>query len=239
MLKILGRTYIFTIKALISSRYIRKKGKGLKINILSRTALLIVLVLVMSCTTTTTIKSGDIIFRGATQSDLSEAINEVTQTEKATNYTHMGICSVENDTVFVYHSDLSKGVVKEPLQLFLKPDDTTTYTADVYRIKDSTKPQIENAISKANKLLGEPYNFTYILEDKGYYCSEYIYELFKEDNFFTLEPMTFKNAETNTFHNGWLAHYKDLGIEIPEGKLGCNPNGMAASETLVFVKRLQ
>ncbi len=201
--------------------------------------LLILIVLVCSCSTSTTIKSGDIVFRGASQSDLSEAINEVTQTEKATNYTHMGICSVENDTVFVYHSDLGKGVVKEPLELFLKPDDSSTYTADVYRIKNSTKPQVKNAISKAKDLLGEPYNVTYILEDKGYYCSEYIYELFKEDSVFSLEPMTFKNAKTNTFHDGWVTHYKELGIEIPEGKLGCNPNGMAASKTLDFLKRLQ
>jgi hypothetical protein len=211
----------------------------LKISILSKTALLIILILILSCTTATTIKSGDIVFRGATQSDLSEAINEVTQTEKATNYTHMGICSVEDEKVFVYHSDLGKGVVKEPLELFLKPDDSSNYTADVYRIKNSTQPQIENAISKAKDLIGEPYNVTYILEDKGYYCSEYIYELFKEDGVFTLEPMTFKNAETDSFHNGWVTHYKELGVEIPEGKLGCNPNGMAASETLVFVKRLQ
>ncbi|MDG4715429.1 YiiX/YebB-like N1pC/P60 family cysteine hydrolase [Winogradskyella marincola] len=202
-------------------------------------ASIIVLFLVISCSSSTTIKSGDIVFRGATQSDLSEAINEVTQTEKATNYTHMGICSVEDGSVFVYHSDLGKGVLKEPLELFLKSDDSSTYTADVYRIKNSTQTQIATAISKAKNLVGEPYNVTYILEDKGYYCSEYIYELFKEDNVFTLEPMTFKNAKTNTFHNGWVTHYKDLGIEIPEGKSGCNPNGMAASETLVFVRRLQ
>jgi len=211
----------------------------LKTTIHTKIPLLILFALVCSCSTSTKIKSGDIVFRGASQSDLSEAINEVTQTEKVTNYTHMGICSVENDTVFVYHSDLGKGVVKEPLELFLKPDDASTYTADVYRIKNSTKPQLENAISKAKDLLGEPYNFTYILEDKGYYCSEYIYELFKQDSVFTLEPMTFKNTETNTFHDGWVSHYKELGIEIPEGKLGCNPNGMAASKTLDFVKRLQ
>ncbi|MHA7844184.1 MAG: YiiX/YebB-like N1pC/P60 family cysteine hydrolase [Winogradskyella sp.] len=207
--------------------------------ILARIPLFIVLSLVLSCATSTTIKSGDILFRGTSQSDLSEAINEVTQTEKATNYTHMGICSVENGTIFVYHSDLGKGVVKEPLELFLKSEDASTYTADVYRIKNSTKPQVENAISKAKDLLGEPYNVTYILEDKGYYCSEYIYELFKEDSVFTLEPMTFKNTETNTFHSAWVTHYKELGIEIPEGKPGCNPNGMAASKTLFFVKHLQ
>lgn len=205
----------------------------------TKTALITVIALVLSCSKTITIKSGDIVFRGASQSDLSEAINEVTQTEKATNYTHIGICSVEDDIVFVFHSDLGKGVVKEPLELFLKPDNSSTYSADLYRIKNSTKLQIENAISKANDLLGEPYNVTYILEDKGYYCSEYIYELFKEDPIFSLEPMTFKNAETNTFHNGWVTHYRELGIEIPEGKLGCNPNGMASSKTLYFVKRLQ
>ncbi|MCB0398482.1 MAG: hypothetical protein KDD26_02465 [Winogradskyella sp.] len=211
----------------------------MKNTILTRILRLIVLAFMMSCATSTKIKSGDIVFRSATQSDLSEAINEVTQTEKATNYTHIGICSVENDTVFVYHSDLGKGVVKEPLDLFLKPDDASTYSADLYRIKNITQSQLEGAMSKAKKLLGAPYNTTYILEDEGYYCSEYIYELFKQDSIFALEPMTFKNAETNTFHEGWVSHYQELGIAIPEGKLGCNPNGMAASKTLIFVEHLQ
>lgn len=49
--------------------------------------------------------------------------------------------------------------------------------------------------------------------------------------------MSFKNLETNTFHKGWIAHYKNLGIPIPEGKLGCNPNGMASSNTLKFIKK--
>lgn len=193
----------------------------------------------ISCATSNKIKSGDIVFRGATQGDLSEAINEVTQTSKATNYTHIGVCDVVDGKVMVYHSDLGKGVVKEPLELFLSPNDSVNYSSDLYRIKDITNQQVELAISKAKQLVGEPYNTTYILEDKGYYCSEYIYELFKDDSIFKLEPMTFKNTETNTFHKGWISHYKDLGIDIPEGKLGCNPNGMANSDTLLFLEKLQ
>lgn len=195
--------------------------------------------LFVSCANTSKIKPGDIVFRGAKSSDLSEAINEVTQTSKATNYTHIGICDVVDGKVIVYHSDLGKGVVKEPLDLFLKSDDTVSYKVDLYRIKNINSAQIEKAISKAKSLIGNSYNTTYILEDEGYYCSEYIYELFKQDSIFRLEPMTFKNPETNTFHEGWVEHYNKLEIEIPEGQLGCNPNGMASSDVLTFVENIQ
>ena len=193
----------------------------------------------VSCTNRPQIKSGDIVFRGALDSNLSEAINDVTQTEKSTNYTHIGICDVVDGSVVVYHSDLDKGVIKEPLEVFISSEDTVSFNVDLYRIKSIKSNQIENAIAIAKSLIGNPYNTTYILEDKGYYCSEYIYELFKNDSVFTLEPMSFKNSETNTFHKGWITHYKNLGIAIPEGKLGCNPNGMANSNALIFIKKIQ
>ncbi|NRD19941.1 hypothetical protein HNV08_07770 [Winogradskyella eckloniae] len=194
----------------------------------------------LSCSKTTDqIQTGDIIFRGKLNSQLSAAINDVTQTNKSTNYTHMGICEVHKDSVIVYHSDLGKGVVAETLETFLTSSDTSNYSADVYRIKNREAKRIENAIVKAKSLIGNTYNTSYILEDEGYYCSEYIYELFKSDSIFDLEPMTFKDSKTNEFHNGWIEHYKTLGIEIPEGQLGCNPNGMANSNAIVFVKKIQ
>lgn len=195
--------------------------------------------LCFSCVNTIPIKPGDLVFRGALGSNLSKAINDVTQTTKSTNYTHMGICDVVDGKVTVYHSDLYKGVVKESLELFMSSEDTARYNVDLYRIKNIESNQIENALSIAKSLIGEPYNTTYILEDKGYYCSEYIYELYKTDSIFKLEPMTFKFSETNTFHRGWIEHYKNLGIAIPEGELGCNPNGMANSNTLKFIKNIQ
>lgn len=195
--------------------------------------------LCFSCANTVPIESGDLVFRGALGSNLSEAINDVTQTTKSTNYTHMGICDVVDGKVTVYHSDIYKGVVKESLELFMSSEDSARYNVDLYRIKNIESTQIENALSIAKSLIGEPYNTTYILEDKGYYCSEYIYELYKKDSVFKLEPMRFKNSETNTFHKGWVEHYKNLGIPIPEGKLGCNPNGMANSNTLKFIKNIQ
>jgi len=51
--------------------------------------------------------------------------------------------------------------------------------------------------------------------------------------------MTFKDIETNDFHPGWIEHYDKLGIEIPEGLPGCNPNGMAASENLILLGEIK
>lgn len=151
----------------------------------------------------------------------------------------MGVCEVVENNVFVYHADLGKGVVKELLIDFLKSPNETEYVADIYRIKNAKKINFKSAIKEANVLIGNEYNTTYILEDDGYYCSEYVYELFKKDSVFDLEPMTFKDPKTNSFHKGWIEHYQKLGIEIPEGKLGCNPNVMASSVTIRFVKNIQ
>ena len=208
---------------------------------LKRTFSLLLIALFFSCNSSDElqIKTGDIIFRGALKSELSQAINDVTQTEIKTNYTHMGVCEVVENNVYIYHADLGKGVVKELLNDFLQTESYSKYIADVYRIKNMDEHKLKTVINEANALIGNDYNTTYILEDKGYYCSEYVYEIFKKDSVFTLEPMTFKDPKTNTFHNGWIEHYQKLGIEIPEGKLGCNPNVMASSETIRFVKNIQ
>ena len=196
----------------------------------------LILILLVSCSQKGTIKSGDIIFREPISiSQLSEAINEVTQTQKVTNYTHMGICFTENESVKVIHSDPDLGVVIQSLNTFLKPSDSTKYYADVYRIKGLTRTEAVKTINNAKALVGQPYNFTYVFEDKGYYCSEFVYEAFKDHQVFQLEPMTFKNPKTNQFHEGWISYYKELNIEIPEGKLGCNPNGMANNKHLILI----
>jgi hypothetical protein len=208
---------------------------------LKRIFFLFLMTLFLSCNSSNElqIKTGDIIFRGTTASELSQAINDVTQTKIKTNFTHMGVCEVDGENIFVYHADVGKGVVKESLKDFLKSTTDSEYVADIYRIKNGDKLKFNAVITEANSLIGNKYNTSYILEDEGYYCSEYVYELFKKDSIFELEPMTFKDPKTNDFHEGWITHYQKLGIEIPEGKLGCNPNVMASSETIMFVTNVQ
>ncbi len=195
------------------------------------------LMLLMSCNVSEEsmrFKSGDILFRGRMDSSLSQAIDAVTQTEAQNHYTHMGVVEVFNDTVWVYHAAPSKGVCKELLSDFCLNGEDSVIIGH-YRVKNMDADAVESAIRKANKQLGQPYNYSYILEDEGFYCSEYIYHIYEQDSIFKLNPMTFKDPQSGSFHSGWIKHYKELGIDIPEGQPGCNPNGMAASERLVFL----
>ena len=70
------------------------------------------------------------------------------------------------------------------------------------------------------------------MSDPGFYCSEYIYLIFSGDSIFKLNPMTFKDPQSGQLLPGWKEHYNKLGIPVPEGEPGCNPNGLAASEKL-------
>lgn len=177
------------------------------------------------------LKTGDLLFRETLSSNLSQAIDQVTQTEKQTHYSHVGMALVGKDSIEVLHASPTGGTCKVPLSQFSNPDGDSTQIA-VYRLKEAYHSAIPNAVAKATSLLGKPYNFSYILSDTCHYCSEFIYLVFAEDSIFELNPMTFKNPVSGKFSPTWMKYYQDLGLEIPEGLPGCNPNGMAASPKL-------
>ncbi|WP_439183777.1 YiiX/YebB-like N1pC/P60 family cysteine hydrolase [Carboxylicivirga taeanensis] len=179
-------------------------------------------------------QSGDVLFRGYQNGSLSQAIDAVTQTDHNHHYTHMGLVEVADDTVWVWHAAPDKGVCKELLVEFCL-EETDSVVVGHYRIKGLTAESITQALVFANQQWGQPYNYSYILEDEGFYCSEFVYEAFASDSVFTLNPMTFVDPQTGDFHQGWKHHYQELGVAIPEGEPGCNPNGMAASERLEFI----
>ena len=179
------------------------------------------------------IQTGDILFRTAINSELSRAINAVTQSGHDYNYTHMGIATVSNGETYVYHADPVHGVCCQPLALFRRSDQDQELSVDVFRLRPEHQALIPAALSIAQSLLGQPYNHSYIIGHEGHYCSEFIYQLFADAGLFTLEPMTFKQADSDTFHPGWISHYRELQLDIPEGQPGCNPNTMAMSKELI------
>ncbi len=183
------------------------------------------------------IENGDILFCNQTEGVLSEAINKVTQTARTTQYTHMGIAEITDKQVFVLHASPQKGVCKEHLSNFLQNGNQSS-NASVYRLKPGYQATVPNALKRANVLLGQPYDDTFILENDGFYCSNYIQQVFDMPSIFKLEPMTFKDPHTGEYLEQWEKHYNKLGIEIPEGKLGCNPNGMATSEAIIYIGKL-
>jgi hypothetical protein len=184
------------------------------------------------------LQSGDILFREKSSENISEAIDQVTQTAGATHFSHVGLAEVSDNGVVVLHADPEGGTCIVSIQEFLHPKgDSVTVIA--YRLKNEGQKAIPEAIQKAHQMLGKPYNFSYILSDSTHYCSEFIYLAFATDSVFNLEPMTFKDPATGTFPQAWIEYYQKMGIEIPEGKPGCNPNGLAASDKLERLGKIE
>lgn len=184
------------------------------------------------------LKNGDLLFVTAKETGLSGAINNVTQKQKNASFDHIGILEKQGKSLFVLHAAPKGGSQKQSLQEFLKDQANDGQKVVVYRIKPEFQNTIPKAIEKANVMIGKPYNFNYILDENAYYCSDFIERSFRDDRIFKLEPMTFidpKTGKTNTF---WEDFYQKKNLKVPEGELGCNPNGLAASEKIERVKEL-
>ncbi len=196
--------------------------------------LIFALFFLTSCKTynTSILENGDLLFVPAVETGLSGAINNVTQTEKKTSYDHIGIVKKEEHHLYVLHAAPKGGSQKQKLNHFLKEQTKQGQKIDVYRLKEKYKSAIPNSVSKAETLIGKPYNFNYILDDSSYYCSDFVERAFRENEIFRLEPMTFIDPKTKKTNSFWEKFYKDKNLNVPEGEPGCNPNGLAASEKL-------
>ncbi len=194
-----------------------------------------------SCKThnTSILENGDLLFVPAAESGLSGAINNVTQTEKKTSYDHIGIVKKETHQIYVLHAAPKGGSQKQKLGLFLKEQIKSGQTIDVYRLKSEFRSAIPASLSKAETLVGKPYNFNYILDDNSYYCSDFVERAFRDSKIFKLDPMTFIDPKTGKTNAFWEKFYQDRNLKVPEGEPGCNPNGLAASDKLEKVGRLQ
>lgn len=177
------------------------------------------------------LQTGDILFRGATSGQLSEAIDKVTQTNEATHFSHVGLVEVSDTGIAVLHASPHGGTSVVSLEEFMHPEGDSVLVV-AYRLKVEWQKAIPAALTKAKQMLGKPYNFSYIMSDSAHYCSEFVYLAFAADSVFKLEPMTFKDPKTGSFPPTWVEYYQKMEIEIPEGQSGCNPNGLAASNKL-------
>lgn len=180
----------------------------------------------------TSLQNGDLLFVTAKQEGLSGAINNVTQREEKANFDHIGIVEKSGTNIFVLHAAPKDGSQKQKLNDFLQNAKSQNQTIAQYRLKKEFRKTIPKALVKANSMLGKPYNFNYILDEQSYYCSDFIERIFRSDAIFVLEPMTFKDPSTGETNAFWKSFYQKKGLQVPEGELGCNPNGLAASPKL-------
>ena len=166
---------------------------------------------------------------------------------------------------YVYHAASRRGVVKDRIKDFLAEFAEITGVTGATRFfecsgipdqVDSNQvggvdhsqaerrlcavyryPQID-AVSvrrRAENLLGQPYNRTFLPDGQGLYCSQFIATILP---IFDMIPMRFDDesgkdgASVSAY---WQDYFADLGVSVPVGQPGTNPNQIAASPQLVFV----
>ena len=201
-------------------------------------------------------KIGDILFQDLDSSPLCDAIELVTNGYKNANLSHIGIV-IEGEIPFCNNADerfeekyfynLSQDVkILESI-----PNKVTITTLDSFlnrsfdinnnpkvivgRLKPKYQHTIADAISFLKGKIGEKYDDAFMINNNTYYCSELIYEAFKKDSIFKLNPMTFLHPETKDTLKIWKEYYSKIGIRIPQNKLGINPGGMSLSEKIDII----
>lgn len=185
------------------------------------------------------LKNGDLVFVKAKAAHLSGAINRVTQQTAKVDFDHIGLIEVSGDSIFVLHASTKLGSAREKLFDFYSKNKTNQQQMFIYRLLDAYQYTTAQAVQEAKAMLGKAYNFSYILNDETYYCSDFIERAFRKATVFEHIPMNFKNPATGKIDAFWLRFYEKQQLEVPQNQPGTNPNQLAASEKLLCLGQLR
>lgn len=185
------------------------------------------------------LRPGDILFQDLDCGPACDAIESVTEGVNGMDFSHCGIVAdIDGELKVVEAYGFVQAV---PVDSFLARSINKAGNPNVVvgRLKNNAELADRSAeISK--KYLGRAYDEAFTLGDDAYYCSELVYECYKQANggevYFPLNVMTFKAPGTDTFMPFWTEYYHKLGTEIPEGDSGINPGAISRSAYLEIIE---
>ncbi|WP_127168328.1 YiiX/YebB-like N1pC/P60 family cysteine hydrolase [Xanthomonas sp. BRIP62415] len=183
------------------------------------------------------LQDGDLLFVTAARTGLSGAIDDATAKQDAPSFDHVALLAHDGTEQVLLHAD-EQGSRQQPLQAFVEDANTRHRQIHVYRLTEEQRSAIPGAIAQARRMLGKPYNQTYVQDDNSYYCSDFIERAFRAHHVFALQPMNFRNLQTGQVSPYWTEFYRSKGMAVPQGLPGTNPNDMAKSAALRVVGRL-
>ncbi|GFH40959.1 YiiX/YebB-like N1pC/P60 family cysteine hydrolase [Lactococcus insecticola] len=161
------------------------------------------------------LKAADLLFVKTDQTQFSTAIAEATG-----DYVHVAIVAAANKII---HATFTHGVVAQTLAEFLaeNPD------PDVYRFDDEGIDfDTADVIERAENQLGKPYNLSFYPDAEGFYCSQLVAYAFKNQVLLPEVAMQFGDGE-DLISPYWQSYYDRLGLAVPLGQAGTNPNDLS------------
>jgi len=180
--------------------------------------------------------TGDLIFLDLDCGEICSAIEDVTLEQfrvSGPRLSHVGVLSFDRDSRewWVFEAWPQAGVSRITLKAFLKRVKRGENESDGYYVFRFPKAHRVEAVAALNVLrsfFGKPYDSKFMINESDFYCSELIYESWKnlKSNPFSLKPMYF-GAPQSTQRRIWEQYFKDLKIpKIPESLPGISPLGI-------------
>ena len=171
---------------------------------------------------------------------MTDAIVAATERGEAVTFSHVGIVEATAGGAFVVEA-VDTSVRRTPLGEFLARS-AARRAADSARRTGARCGQHggARALRRAHERLGLPYDDEFLPANGKLYCSELAWECFvaADDSTHLLRsrPMTFRTAD-GELPAYWSEHFAALGMPVPEGVAGTNPNDMAHDPAVEIVWR--
>lgn len=185
------------------------------------------------------LKSGDMLFQISGSSPFAKAITASTSNKGILEFGHVAMIYKLSDNTWVIEADPEAGVRLIKLEDFLSSSPKVNGRPGVVAMRVSNEIPINDIIIRAVKFLGQPYDWWYLPENGKIYCSELIYEAYRDKKgkpIFESHPMRFRDSD-GSIPMFWTDLYESLGVPVPEGEPGTNPNDMYKSEILTEIYR--
>lgn len=184
--------------------------------------------------------NSDLAFVCSGSSDFSNAITDATALGDSVSFVHVGIIILgEDGKETVIEASPEYGVRIVAMEEFLDEAPKINGLPGVVIKRLNAVFSADEAIARAMSHLGEPYDWWYLPDNGRMYCSELVYDSYiNEDGkpIFEARPMNFR-ASDGSMPRFWTELYDGLGVAVPEGEPGTNPNDMAKDGRLSEVYR--
>ena len=190
------------------------------------------------------LQTGDLLFIGIPgdyipeEGSMDEAITAATGGGEL-NLIHVSIVEVDAaGEPWVIDATFKHNVDRYPLDTLisdftLKDGSLPTYI--LKRLRDTTG--VTQFVENAKSYIGEPYDIAFLQDNGAHYCSELVRDAYRRADgsyLFEEKPMNFRNSE-GEMPPYWEILFASIGMEVPQGVPGTNPQEMSQSPVLETV----
>jgi len=207
--------------------------------------ILLTALLVCSCSRPA-LHTGDLVFVGipanyhsSDSTSMSSAIADATG-DGELNLIHVAILEVKGDSIWTIDATIDHGVDRHPLDTFFADftlRDGSLPTFIIKRVKGESRKALKGYIANADNYLGEPYDNGFLPDNGAHYCTELVRDCYVTQDgeyLFDEAPMNFLDADGN-LPAYWDKLFTSMGVPVPQGIPGTNPQDMSQSPLLVPV----